>query len=350
MAATPQEESLTHAIVGLGNPLLDISADVDEAFLEKYGLQPANAILAEDKHLPLYQELKNEYKPQFVAGGATLNSIRIAQWILNSKNTKASSFFGAIGQDEFGQKMKDCVSADHVNGRFLELDDTPTGTCAVCVVKKERSLVANLSAANKFNVSFLESEESKKIIEEGQIYYTAGFHLTVSPEAVMKLATHATENNKIYTINLSAPFIVSVFKEPLLAAIPHASFVFGNETEALEFGKIQNWGEDLQVIAQKLAQLPKASGSRGRVVVFTQGDKQTIVAHDGIVETFAVPALDTSTIIDTNGAGDAFVGGFLSQLALKKPLKDCVDAGHWAAQVVIQRSGCTFPEKCEFSC
>ena len=29
---------------------------------------------------------------------------------------------------------------------------TPTGTCAVCVVDKDRSLVANLAAANNFKV------------------------------------------------------------------------------------------------------------------------------------------------------------------------------------------------------
>lgn len=33
---------------------------------------------------------------------------------------------------------------------------TPTGTCAVCIVDKERSLVANLAAANNFKVSTVE--------------------------------------------------------------------------------------------------------------------------------------------------------------------------------------------------
>lgn len=41
-------------ILGMGNPLLDISANVTKEFLEKYGLQRDNAILAEDKHQPMY--------------------------------------------------------------------------------------------------------------------------------------------------------------------------------------------------------------------------------------------------------------------------------------------------------
>ena len=46
--------------------------------------------------------------------------------------------------------------------------------------------------------------------------------------------------------------------------------------------------------------------------------------------------------------GDAFVGGFLSQLVQEKPIEDCVRAGTYAANVIIQRSGCTYPEKPDF--
>jgi len=38
----------------MGNPLLDISANVDQAFLEKYDVKMNNAILAEDAHKPMY--------------------------------------------------------------------------------------------------------------------------------------------------------------------------------------------------------------------------------------------------------------------------------------------------------
>lgn len=48
-------------------------------------------------------------------------------------------------------------------------------------------------------------------------------------------------------------------------------------------------------------------------------------------------------------SGDAFVGGFLSQLVQEKPVEDCVRAGCYAANVVIQRSGCTYPPKPEFN-
>ncbi|GMF43068.1 unnamed protein product [Phytophthora fragariaefolia] len=340
-------ESLTHAVVGLGNPLLDISADVTPEFLQKYGLKLDNAILADESHAPMFEELVQS-SPVYVAGGATQNSIRVAQWMLNKVNKTATSFFGCVGKDAHGAKLKECAEADGVNVSYLENAEVKTGTCAVCVVESERSLVADLSAANHFHHDHLAKPESQEIINKGQFFYSSGFHLTVSPQAVMTLAEHAKANNKVFLVNLAAPFIVEFFKEPLMNAIKYADFVFGNESEAKTLGKVQGWGEDIKEIALKTAQLEKASGVRCRTVVFTQGSDCTILVHQGKVYTYDVPKMEASAIVDTNGAGDAFVGGFISRLALGLPLEQCVNAGHWAAQIILGRSGCTFPEVCEF--
>lgn len=66
----------------MGNPLLDISANVDEDFLSKYDLKPNNAILAEEKHKPLYDEMIKKYKVDYIPGGATQNTLRVAQVIV----------------------------------------------------------------------------------------------------------------------------------------------------------------------------------------------------------------------------------------------------------------------------
>lgn len=63
----------------MGNPLLDISATVDHEFLKKYDLRSNDAILAEEKHKPLYEELMDLYKADFIAGGSVQNTMRVAQ-------------------------------------------------------------------------------------------------------------------------------------------------------------------------------------------------------------------------------------------------------------------------------
>lgn len=47
--------------------------------------------------------------------------------------------------------------------------------------------------------------------------------------------------------------------------------------------------------------MPKASGTRARIVVFTQGSDSTIVASDGITTEYKVDALAKDQLVDTNG-------------------------------------------------
>jgi adenosine kinase len=43
------------------------------------------------------------------------------------------------------------------------------------------------------------------------------------------------------------------------------------------------------------------------------GTAATICVHNGELREFPVPLVARERIVDTNGAGDAFVGGFLAQ-------------------------------------
>ncbi|XP_069096948.1 adenosine kinase isoform X3 [Pleurodeles waltl] len=346
-------------LFGMGNPLLDICAVVDKDFLDKYGLKANDQILAEEKHKELFDELVKKFKVEYHAGGSTQNSVKVAQWMIQ-KPRRATTFFGCIGTDSFGKILKKKAEEAHVDAHYYEQSEQPTGTCAACITvdnrsaghrrSQRRSLVANLAAANCYSKEkHLDLEENWKLVEKAQVYYIAGFFLTVSPPSVLKVASQASEKNKLFGLNLSAPFISQFFKEPLMQVMPYVDILFGNETEALSFGREQGFEtEDIKEIAQKTQALPKANCSRPRIVVFTQGENDTIVATADKVVAFPVLEIDQELIVDTNGAGDAFVGGFLSQLVYNRPLEECIRAAHYAANVVIRRSGCTLPEKPDF--
>ncbi|CAB1312375.1 unnamed protein product [Coregonus sp. 'balchen'] len=217
---------------------------------------------------------------------------------------------------------------------------------------KALSLVANLAAANCYKKDkHLDLEENWKLVEKAKVYYIAGFFLTVSLESIQKVAKHASENNKLFTLNLSAPFISQFFKDALMKVMPYVDVLFGNETEAAMFSKEQGFEtEDIKEIAKKAQALPKVNKKRARIVVFTQGKDATIMTKGGDkIEMFPVLKIDQKDIVDTNGAGDAFVGGFLSELVQEKGFEQCVKAGHYAANVVIRQAGCTFPDKPDFN-
>lgn len=74
-------------LLGMGNPLLDLSAVVDEKFLDKYDLKPNDAILAEEKHMKLYEEIVDNFNVEYIAGGATQNALRVAQVIKKVPNS-----------------------------------------------------------------------------------------------------------------------------------------------------------------------------------------------------------------------------------------------------------------------
>ncbi|KAM4607756.1 adenosine kinase [Polymixia lowei] len=338
-----------NSLFGMGNPLLDISAVVDKDFLDKYNLKANDQILAEDKHKALFVEIVKKFKVEYHAGGATQNSIKIAQWMIQEPH-KVGTFFGCIGNDKFGEILKQKAEEAHVDAHYYEQAEEPTGSCAACITGDNRSLVANLAAANCYKKEkHLDVEENWQLVEKAKVYYIAGFFLTVSLESILKVAKHASENNKLFCLNLSAPFICQFFKDNLMQVMPYVDVLFGNETEAAAFGKAQDFEtKDIEEIAKKAQALPKVNKKRQRVIVFTQGKDGTIMAKNDKVETFPVLKIDPKDIVDTNGAGDAFVGGFLSELVQEKTLDQCVRAGHYAANVIIRQAGCTFPDKPDF--
>lgn len=101
--------------------------------------------------------------------------------------------------------------------------------------------------------------------------------------------------------------------------------------------------KDISEIAQKLAESPKKS-SKARLVVITQGAESTIVAssENKQAKVFPVSALPSEAIVDTNGAGDAFAGGFLGATSAGKSLDDAIEVGHRLGQQCVQLSGPTF--------
>lgn len=88
--------------------------------------------------------------------------------------------------------------------------------------------------------------------------------------------------------------------------------------------------------------MPKLNKSRARCVVITQGCDPVILVENNKVTQIPVTILSRDQIVDTNGAGDAFAGGFLSQLVLGKPYSTCVKCGVYAATHIIQHPGCSF--------
>jgi len=264
------------------------------------------------------------------------------------KKKGATGYFGCIGNDKFGSLLQECAKGDGVTCHFMIQDKVPTGTCAVCITQKERSLIANLSAANEFKKEHLEHETSKKMIESSKIIYSAGFFITVSLESMLIAAKHCKEHNKPYCFNFSAEFIVTLFKDRVSEILPYCTHVFSNESEALAWAKANSVEfTNMKDLALKISNY-KSERNEGRKAIITQGKKPVIIAYKGEVREYPVKELPPEKIVDFNGAGDAFVGGFLSQLLTNKEEKVCIAAAIYCAQFIIQTSGTKLVGKSNF--
>lgn len=277
-------------IFGMGNPLLDISAHVPQSVFDKYGVKVNTAIIAEEKHLPVYSELVDHYDVTYIAGGAAQNTMRVAQWMIQNP-PRACTYVGSVGKDKFAEELESAARSCMVNVQYMKLDD-PTGTCAVLVdEKRDRALIANISAAGKFQPSFLADPAIAALVAAAQVFYVEGYFLTVSVPAILDLAKHSLAHGKTFCLNLSAPFLSQFFFPALMEVMPYVDILFANESEADAFAKANKWeASDLAAIAALAQALPRAEGAaRPRTVVFTHGDRPTTVASSQSCTTYPVP-------------------------------------------------------------
>ena len=255
--------------------------------------------------------------------------------------------------------MKTLLSANEAEGvqSAYQIQPSParTGACAVILTGHHRSLCTTLRAAEMFTTSHLATPEVTTLLAGAKYFYIEGFFLTHGIESALELAKGASSKGRTVLLNLSAPFIPQFFKVQLEELLPHVDVLIGNESEAAAYAEAAGMGVSrlptsqppdiqaapLEQVASSLAAFSKSNASRPRLVIITQGSSPTLVASscpsastsnlkptDSNPKTYAVPTLSDDQIVDTNGAGDMFAGGFLGALAMGKDLDECIEVGH----------------------
>ncbi len=190
-----------YLIFGIGNPLLDISVEVKtDEILKKYDLQHGQACLAEEKHMPIYDEMWKLPGVETIPGGSALNSMRSSN--VNTNTKPFSSCFKQLSQTRFATSdaseltrramfssknlkrfnLHIIIFQSGVKGNFHQDKETPTGTCAVIVHEKERSLCANLAACLKYPLEHLTS--NMKALEVSKFIYSTSFFITSNFQAL----------------------------------------------------------------------------------------------------------------------------------------------------------------------
>ena len=70
--------NLQNSFYGICNPLLDITVEVDEQFLQNYNLKSNDAILVNEETKELSNHITSTMNASFSAGGSGKNTMRAA--------------------------------------------------------------------------------------------------------------------------------------------------------------------------------------------------------------------------------------------------------------------------------
>lgn len=338
-------------IIGFCNPLLDLTVNVSDDFLQRHALNANDAILAGLEHAALLNELSTvqagsavegvlSAEPLLSAGGSGQNAMRATKFMLGEKGV-AVAFVGSVGKDGNAERLRDIAEReDHLQTHYDSSSSKPTGTCWCLVTPGHRSLVASLNAANDYSSAHYHSIKST-IFQCASIVYISGFFCTVNRDVILDVV--ASKNPQfILATNFSATFLCDFFEDVQAPLLRASDYVFGNEHEVRHYAikhKLSAENEDMKTVA--LAVHKDLFGQSSSCLVVTQGSHETLVVEGcGSLSSHPVSRIDD--VIDTNGAGDCFVGAFLSGVSQKLPLAECVQRGHWLAQQIIRRPGISF--------
>ena len=231
---------------------------------------------------------------------------------------------------------------------FYSYSDLETAKCLVLISDVSRSLLTKIGCANNLPCSILQKEGCKKALKQARIFYISGFALSL-PEITVNTFIDAAIG-KTLVVNLGAPFVCEKFSKSLDDLISKADFIIGNECEfkALARMKNINMEDSNESLIQNLAFV--ICKNKNTILIMTRGAENILVSCSPKVN-INVPFVPSAEIKDTNGAGDAFVGGFISGLIHSnfkqeedhKKIHECIEYGVKISQVVLRQTGCQLP-------
>jgi len=241
---------------------------------------------------------------QKAAGGAPAN---VAVGI--SRLGGRSAFVGKVGDDEFGRMLADILRENNVMDRGIRFDANARTALAFVTLKlngeREFMFYRNPSA----DMLLKESELDAELIQEASIFHYGSISLIAEPTRSAHLAamTIARQGGALlsYDPNVRLPLwpsadearkgILSIWNEADLIKISddEVAFLTGGDPSDEEVVK-SLWHPKLKLFL---------------VTDGEKGCRYYTKSFRGSVDSISVKA------IDTTGAGDAFVGGVLNQIA-----------------------------------
>ena len=308
-------------VLAIGNAIVDVIADADDAFLGAHGMHKgAMQLIDEEQAGRLYEAMGPGRE---ASGGSAANTVAgLASLGLDA------GFIGQLGDDQLG-----AIFTHDIRSLGVEFVTPPrsdigaTGTCLILVTPDaQRTMNTFLGAAQVLEPHAVDPAH----VADAAILYLEGY--LWDPEgprsAMYKAMEAAREAGTKVAFTLSDGFVVERHRADLMRLLDERriDILFANQVEAESLAEAAD-------VATAIADL------RGKVetLVVTRHEHGALATRGA--ERAEVPAAPIRSLVDTTGAGDLFAAGFLAGEARGLGLERSLRVGAICAAEVIQHYG-----------
>ncbi|CAN5842506.1 ribokinase [soil metagenome] len=232
------------------------------------------------------------------------------------------AMLGRVGDDDLGDPLVDALEEKGIDTSLVDsIEDESTGAAFITLTPDGENAITVAPGANRR----VRPEDVNAASEDIGRALVLVAQMEVSPETVSRAVAVAAAADTRAVVNLAPPMELppeAMEKlDPLVVNEHEAAFLLGSAVKEVEGA---------------LAAGPRLLELGPRSVVITLGADGAVVADGDSAEHVASPKVE---VVDTTGAGDAFVGALAAKLAGSSSLKEAVSYAVRAGAAAVAKEG-----------
>lgn len=314
--------SKKYNIYGMGNALVDIVTEVDDAFFTANQIEKGVMTLVDEERqaaLVAAIDMAAAFKQ---CGGSAANTV------IGAAQLGASVYYSCkVADDDLGHFYQADLTANGADTN-LSPDSLPAGITGKCLVMTTPDAERTMNTFLGVTATYSSEQIVESALADSDYLYIEGYLVTSdNGREAMKTAKALAEKHGAKTaLTFSDPAMVKYFGDGLREVVGQGvDLLFCNEEEAMLYtgtDSVPTAVEALKSVAQQFA--------------VTLGPKGALV-WDGS-EAIEIDPVPTQAI-DTNGAGDLFAGAFLYGITNGLSHAAAGDLASRASSAVVSKSG-----------
>lgn len=314
-------------LLGLGSPIMDLTAHVPESFLATLRGEKGGMVLVGASEMEsILARLPNA--PTTTPGGSAANVVRVAAQL-----GQRTAFLGKLGDDATGQAYLTHSSAIGIDSSCFKTGPGLANARCLALITPDaaRTMRTDLGAA----LTLAPHEITAADFVGVRHAHIEGYLVFNQALADAALAS-AHASGATISLDIASFEVVHAARDWMLAQIRGGGLhhVFANEDEIRAL--YPDAGNDYAALARRLA-----TEAPGLVAVVKVGRDGAWIARGS--ELHRIAPIAASSVVDTNGAGDSFAGGFLHAYLKGWSLDRCGALGALLGSECVAHSGPAIP-------